>query len=90
MTVALVIGSIELLQVLVNALGLRGDFCDAVARVDFGSLGCVVVGLFMFAWIASAAVWKFGHLERYGVQRMPQTHPSVHDSQAEHVHEHLN
>lgn len=89
-TVALVIGSIELLQVLVNALGLRGDFCDAVARVDFGSLGCVVVGLFMFAWIASAAVWKFGHLERYGVQRMPQTHPSVHDSQAEHVHEHLN
>ena len=90
-TVALVIGSIELLQVLVNVLGLRGGFCEVVARVDFGSLGYVVVGLFMFAWLSSAAVWRFGHMEeRIRVQMMPHAHAPIHDQQAEHVHEHLN
>jgi high-affinity nickel-transport protein len=56
--VALVIGSIELLQVLISVLGLRGRFYDAVAALDFGILGYVVVGLFLVAWGLSAGFWK--------------------------------
>lgn len=59
-TVALVIGSIELMQVLINVFGLRGTFCDAISRLDFGSLGYIVVGLFLLAWGLALAVWRFG------------------------------
>jgi high-affinity nickel-transport protein len=65
--VALVIGTIELLQVLISVLGLRGSFYERVARLDFGSLGYLIVTLFTLAWACSVAVWKFGRLEeRYG------------------------
>jgi high-affinity nickel-transport protein len=85
--VALVIGSIELLQVFVSALGLRGGFCDAIARLDLGSLGYIIVGLFLFAWGSSAAVWKFGRIEkRYGLVPHNRTHS--HDGGVEHSHEH--
>jgi nickel/cobalt transporter (NiCoT) family protein len=57
--VALVIGSIELLQVIISVLGLRGRFYDAVVALDFGILGYIVVGLFLVAWGLSAGFWKF-------------------------------
>jgi nickel/cobalt transporter (NiCoT) family protein len=57
--VALVVGSIELLQVLISVLGLRGRVYDAVAALDFGILGYIVVGMFLAAWALSAGLWKF-------------------------------
>jgi high-affinity nickel-transport protein len=62
--IALVIGSIELLQVLIDSLGLEGRWPDRIAALDFSSLGVLIVGLFLLAWALSAAVWKFG---RFGV-----------------------
>jgi high-affinity nickel-transport protein len=61
--VALVIGSVELMQVLIGALGLRGSVYDAVAQVEFRNLGYVIVGVFLVAWGASIAIWKFGRIE---------------------------
>ncbi len=58
--VALVIGTIELLQMFAGVLGLDGRFFRAVARIDFGDLGYVVVGLFLLAWGGSVVVWKCG------------------------------
>ena len=58
--VALVIGSVELLQVLVRTLSLHGGLYDTIEQLDFGVLGYVVVGLFLLAWGGSVAVWKFG------------------------------
>jgi nickel/cobalt transporter (NiCoT) family protein len=58
--VALVIGSVELLQVLVRALGLHGGLYDTIDQLDFGVLGYVVVGLLLLAWGGSVAVWKLG------------------------------
>ena len=85
--VALVIGSLQLLQVFVSALGLRGGFCDAIARVDLGSLGYIIVGLFLFAWSSSVAIWKFGRIEeRYGLVPHNRTHS--HDGGVERSHEH--
>ena len=62
-TVALVIGSVELLQVLINLLDLRGALADRVVALDFGALGYVIVGLFLMCWAVSVAWWKWGGLE---------------------------
>ncbi len=61
--VALLIGTIELLQVAVGVLHLNGRLFNFVAGLDFGILGYVVVGMFLIAWCASVALWKFGRFE---------------------------
>lgn len=61
--VALVIGSIELLQVLIHLLALRGRFFDFVGALDIGAMGFAIVGLFLLGWGASVALWKFGRFE---------------------------
>jgi high-affinity nickel-transport protein len=89
--VALVIGTIELLQVLIGMLGLQGRLFDFVAALDFGALGYVVVGLFLTGWALSVAVWKFGRLEaRYGIGASMHMHPHTHESGTRHSHEHVH
>ncbi|WP_051277846.1 HoxN/HupN/NixA family nickel/cobalt transporter [Solimonas flava] len=55
---ALLIGSIELLQVAVELLSLRGAWAGFVAGIDFGRLGYAIAGLFLLGWGLSAALWK--------------------------------
>jgi high-affinity nickel-transport protein len=76
--VALLIGSIELLQVLINMLDLHGRTYNFIAGLDFGISGYLIVAVFLLAWGLSVAVWRFGRIE----QRFPQFTP--HD----HTHEH--
>jgi high-affinity nickel-transport protein len=54
--VALAIGTIELLQVLIGMLDLKGLFFDLIAGLDFGILGYMIVGIFLVAWGVSVAV----------------------------------
>jgi high-affinity nickel-transport protein len=61
--VALVIGSVELLQVFIHLLHLHGSFYDAVSALDFGVLGYVIVGVFLLVWGVSAALWKLNRFE---------------------------
>lgn len=61
--VALVIGSIQLLQVFIHLLHLKGNFYDAVAALDFGVLGYLIVGIFLLVWACSAALWKFQRIK---------------------------
>jgi nickel/cobalt transporter (NiCoT) family protein len=76
--VALLVGSIELLQVFIGALDLHGPLTDSIAALDFGLLGYVIVGLFLLAWSLSVAVWKFGRLEqRFSLVAQPQPHRLV-------------
>jgi len=87
--VALLIGTIELLQVFITMGRLRGSFFDVIARVDFGALGYLIVGLFLLAWGSSVAIWKFGRLEqRYAAQRGPHGHAHRHESGTGHSHDH--
>ncbi len=89
--VALVIGTIELLQVLISMLGLQGSFYDFVAGIDFGVLGYVIVGLFVLAWALSVALWKFGHIEeRYGMRHDLHSHSHSHKSGIKHSHKHVH
>lgn len=77
--VALVIGTIELMQVLVGALGLHGAAADFLAGLDFGILGYIVVGLFLFAWALSVAIWKFARFEEPAIPRIgPHSHVREH------------
>lgn len=89
--IALVIGSIELMQVLINMLGLEGQPYDFVAGLDFGILGYIVVGLFLLAWGLSVALWKFGRIEqRYGLQHDLHAHKHTHEGGIEHSHKHVH
>jgi high-affinity nickel-transport protein len=62
--VALLVGSIELLQVLIGVLDLHGRFFDAVTALNFGVFGYFIVGMFLLAWGLSVAVFRFGHRRR--------------------------
>ena len=56
--VALVIGSIELLQVFIHLLRLQGGFYGYLGHLDFGALGYVVTGVFLLVWGVSTLFWK--------------------------------
>ncbi|MFI4888296.1 MAG: HoxN/HupN/NixA family nickel/cobalt transporter [Burkholderiales bacterium] len=89
--VALVIGSIELGQVLITLLDLHGNFYDFIASLDFGLLGYLIVGLFLAAWGLSVALWKFGRIEqRYGSRPVLHNHPHHHDRGVDHSHKHVH
>jgi nickel/cobalt transporter (NiCoT) family protein len=63
-TVALVIGTIELLQVLAAKFSLTGGFWTFLDTLDFGHIGYVVVGLFVATWAFSVLLWKVRRLEQ--------------------------
>jgi high-affinity nickel-transport protein len=89
--VALLIGTIELMQVLIGVLDLHGPVFDFVAELEFGALGYVVVGLFLVAWALSVAWWKFGRVEeRYGEPSLMHSHPHAHGGGVQHAHRHVH
>jgi high-affinity nickel-transport protein len=61
--VALFVGLVELSQLLIGKLGLRGAVFDAVSGLDFGSLGFVIVGAFVVTWVVAFAVFKVRRVE---------------------------
>jgi len=89
--VALLVGTIELLQVLAAKLDLHGAFFDFIAGLDFGILGYLIVAMFLLAWGLSVAVWKFGRIEaRYAFHLAPHSHRHSHDGGVEHTHDHVH
>ena len=88
--VALLVGTIELLQVLIGMLGLHGQYVDAIAALDFGMLGYLIVGLFLLAWGLSVGIWKFGRIEeRYSMNLSPHSHAHAHGGMR-HSHDHAH
>jgi high-affinity nickel-transport protein len=63
-TVALVIGTVELLQVLSTRFALGGGFWAWLDRLDFGTLGYGIVGMFVLTWAVSAGIWKSRNIEQ--------------------------
>jgi high-affinity nickel-transport protein len=65
--VALIIGTVELLQVVAAKLSFSGGFWAFLENLDFGHVGYVVVGMFVAAWAFSLVVWKARRIEaRWG------------------------
>ena len=66
-TVALLIGTVELLQVLATRLSLDSGFWAFLDNLDFGTIGYAVVGVFVLTWAISLVVWKTRRIEeRWG------------------------
>jgi nickel/cobalt transporter (NiCoT) family protein len=61
--VALLIGSMELLSVLVDKLGLTGSVWQFAAKLDMTIAGWAIAGLFVVTWTVAPAVWRFGCIE---------------------------
>jgi nickel/cobalt transporter (NiCoT) family protein len=60
---ALIIGMIELGQVLAEEIGLEGTFWRWLQRIDFSMMGYLLVGLFVMAWVISFGIWKWLRIE---------------------------
>jgi high-affinity nickel-transport protein len=65
--VALVIGTIELAGLLARQLGARGSFWVWLERININTLGFIIVGMVLAAWVIAAVIWRLGRLqERLG------------------------
>jgi high-affinity nickel-transport protein len=70
--VALLIGSIEALQVLSDRFELTGGFWDWLDNLDFNLIGYLIVALFVVTWAIALSVWRFGRIEeRWSAALLP-------------------
>ncbi len=88
--VALVIGGVGIAQVIIETTGARGPVVDAVAAIDFGIMGYVIVGLFLAAWALSVAWWKLGRVEQRHGSGTLHAHPHRHADGRIHVRKHVH
>lgn len=76
--VALVIGTIELVQVLAEKTDIEQlPGFGAIAGIDLGAIGYWIVGSFIAAWILSVLIWRIGRYEqRYssGIRETAHSH----------------
>jgi high-affinity nickel-transport protein len=61
--VALIIGTIELLGVLTDQLGVTSGPLAAVGGINLDYAGYAIVGLFFGAWVIALAIWHFGRID---------------------------
>ncbi|WP_328315827.1 HoxN/HupN/NixA family nickel/cobalt transporter [Streptomyces sp. NBC_00388] len=61
--VAFLIGTIELIGVLHDKLGLQDAVTDWIAGLDLGNVGYLIVGLFVLVWVAALAYWRIARVE---------------------------
>ncbi len=68
--VALVIGTLEALNLLADKLSLDGWFWQRIAAINdhFGILGFGIVGIFAAAWLLSFLVYRLGGFDRLEVR----------------------
>lgn len=61
---ALIIGMIEVAQILIDKLHVHGSISNFISGIEFDYLGYILVALFLITWIVSTLVWKFGKIEQ--------------------------
>jgi nickel/cobalt transporter (NiCoT) family protein len=61
--VALLIGTIELLGLLAEQLGLSGRLWDWITGIDLNMVGFVVVAMFIGTWAVALLIWRFARIE---------------------------
>jgi len=67
--VAVVIGGIEALGLLADQLKLQGPVWDAIGTLNdnFGTLGSIIIGIFVLSWIASVAIYRIKRFDELDV-----------------------
>ena len=67
--VALVIGTIELVSILADKLGITTGPLAAVAGLDLNHVGYAIVVLFVLTWVVALAVWRLARIEERWTRR---------------------
>ena len=62
--VALIVGSVELLGLLHDKLGLHDGPWSWAANVNVNTIGFLIVGLFLITWLVSVLVWRYARIEQ--------------------------
>jgi high-affinity nickel-transport protein len=67
--VAFAVGGIESLGLMAEQFHLKGRFWSFVGKLNdnFGTLGYIIIGLFVVSWIISIAIYKWCQLDRLEV-----------------------
>jgi high-affinity nickel-transport protein len=63
--VALVVGGIETLGLIGSQLSLSGRFWETIGNLNdnFGTLGYLIIGIFLVSWVISLAAYRLGRYE---------------------------
>ena len=72
-TVALMIGTIELLQVVATKFDLDNGFWSFFNNLDFGKIGYGMVGLFALTWAGSITLWRTRRIEERWSARIAES-----------------
>ena len=75
--VALVIGTIELIGVLADQVGIEHGPLAWIAGINLDYAGYGIVGLFVLAWVVALAVWRYGRIEeKWSAGLLPAAAPA--------------
>ncbi|MFE7315577.1 HoxN/HupN/NixA family nickel/cobalt transporter [Streptomyces sp. NPDC057555] len=85
--VAFFIGTIELVTVLHDKLGLDDPVSGAISSLNLDNAGFVIVGLFVVVWAAALAYWRLGGVEKRWATRTPAAQPAEAPAPAPHPEE---
>ncbi len=61
--VALIIGTIELISILVEKLDITSGPLATIGSLDLNLVGYAIVAMFVLTWVVALAVWRLGHIE---------------------------
>jgi high-affinity nickel-transport protein len=61
--VALIIGTIELVSIFADKVGITTGPVARIAGLDLNYVGYAIVGLFVLTWVVALAIWRFARIE---------------------------
>lgn len=61
--VALIIGTIQLISILVDQLGITTGPLALIGALDLNFVGYAIVTLFVLTWVIAVAIWRFARIE---------------------------
>ncbi|MHB6907066.1 Nickel transporter NicT [Streptomyces sp. DB-54] len=74
--VAFLIGTIELVTVLHDKLGLDDPLTTGISALDLDNVGFIIVGVFVVVWAAALAYWRLGGVEKRWAARTQEAPPA--------------
>ncbi len=74
--VALIIGTIELVGVIVDQSGIQSGPLVSIANIPLDYAGYAIVALFVLTWLVALGVWRFGRVEQRWTARLDNARPA--------------
>jgi high-affinity nickel-transport protein len=75
--VAFIIGTIELLSIIIDKARLSGGAWDVIGALDLNTIGFIIVGIFLLSWAISTIIYKVKGYDDMEVPTAPQATSDV-------------